>query len=162
MELQGNADSSKHTPEILTSKKTNTTNIGINILHPIDACKRNYSESANYAKEKSIEADTMSKQANSDINNAKKSLDQILSAIPRLQQVNATRLVELQNEIKTLRTEFAKKNVEMLNAQLKIAKDQQQTFINDYKKKIQELRNQVEEMKQLRNSLSSVAYRGCT
>ncbi|XP_031551742.1 laminin subunit alpha-5-like [Actinia tenebrosa] len=160
--LQGNADSSTHTPEILISKNTSTSNIGQIIKQPIKSCEENYSRSADFAKKESEVARVTSEQASQGINSAKNGVDRILSEIPHLQQVNATRLSELQEEIKRLRENFSQKNVQQLNAQLKVKKDKQQSFIDDYKTKLQELRTQVEEMKLLRSSLSSVPHRGCT
>lgn len=159
--LQNNADASTHTPEILTSKNTNTSNISQIIEQPIKNCQE-YSREANFAMKKSHEARNTSQQASQGINNAKKGVDRILSEIPHLQKVDATRLSELQREISNLRENFSQKNVTMLNAQLKIEKDKQQKFINDYKEQIREIRTQVEEMKLLRRSLSSVPHRGCT
>lgn len=160
--LQNNVESTKHTPENFRKISKNATNINTQIEQPINACQENYTRYAKDAREKSTKALNDATNANTGINNAKKSIDNINIEFGKLQQVNATRLRELQNEIKRLRSSFEQRDVSNLNKNLQDAMVKQKTFIDSHKQQVKELRRQVNEMKQLRNSLKAVPHRGCT
>lgn len=160
--LQNNVESTEHTPENFRKISKNVTNINTQIEQPINACQENYTRYAKDAREKSTKALNDATNANTGINNAKKSIDNINIEFGKLQQVNATRLRELQNEIKRLRSSFEQRDVSNLNKNLQDAMVKQKTFIDSHKQQVKELRRQVNEMKQLRNSLKAVPHRGCT
>ncbi|XP_048586842.1 laminin subunit gamma-1 [Nematostella vectensis] len=159
--LKRESDMSPYTSDYHARTRLNATQTATNNKQAIDACAKNYSTLSIQAKPAGEEALTSAQQASGAITTSRRSVDKVMNDVPRLQTVNTTRLNELKVEIQRLRTEFTATDVKTINAQLRVAKDQQQEFIDRYKRQVLDLRKQVEEIKSLQRSLG-VPPRGCS
>lgn len=154
--LSDDAGQSKYTTRYFSEVEQNVTAINSSSQGHIDVCKGNYSKLASDALRDAHSAKSEADKAEAAAKNLKANVDRVLLEAGRLQQVNVTRLSELQREIQRLRTEFTEKNVADIITELKNAKDVQQQFVLEYREKVREKRQEIAELKQLHASLSSV------
>lgn len=153
-EVSEAAAQSKYTTGYYSEVDHNVTSINSSSHEHIDTCKGNYSKlasdalrSAYLAKKAADQADAAAKNLN---------VDHVVREAARLQQVNVTRLGELKSEIQRTRSAFTQKNLADIIIELKKAKEEQQTFVLDYQRKINERKEEITELKHLYASLSSV------
>ena len=155
--LSRDVGQSKFTVSYFRQVEQNVTAINSSSQRQINVCKGNYSKLASDALRDAHSAKSEADKANvaAKILNAR--VDRIVLEAGRLQNVNVTRLSELQSEIQRLRTEFTQKNLADIITELKNAKEQQQQFVMEYREKVRQRRMEIVELKQLHESLSSVA-----
>lgn len=137
--------------------KQNVTAKQSSSQHLTDSCKSNYSRNAQDARSSAAEARSKSIQSDKNAKASRDAADKLLNDISNLQTVNTTRLKELQREITRLRTAFTSLDVQHLNTQLKVAKNEQARYIVEYRQKVKEIRIQTQELKQLYESLQSIS-----
>ena len=154
--LSRDAGQSKFTASYFRQVEQNVTAMNSSSQGQIDVCKGNYSKLASDALRDAHSAKSEGDKADVAAKNLKARVDRVVVEAGRLQQVNVTRLSELQNEIQRLRTEFTQKNLTDIITELKNAKVQQQQFVMEYREKVRQRRIEITELKQLYASLSSV------
>ena len=83
-------------------------------------------------------------------------VEHLVQEVDTLQKVNTSRLGELKKDIERIREGFTQENITEIIKQLKEAKDDQEKFLNEYRAKVRERRNEIVELKQLHLSLASI------
>lgn len=136
--------------------KENTTLKHSSAQHLTDSCKFNYSRNAQDAQSSSVEAQSKSDQSEKIAKASRQTVDNLLEDISNLKTVNTTRLKEIQREILRLRAAFTSLEVKHLNAELKVASVEQAKYISEYRQKVQQIKSQTQELRQLYRSLQSV------
>ena len=154
--LSRDAGQSKFTANYFRQVELNVTAMNSSSKGHIDECKGNYSKLASDALRDAHSAKSEADKADATAKNLKARVDRVVLEAGRLQQVNVTRLSELQSEIQRLRTEFTQKNLADIITELKNAKEQQEQFVMEYREKVRQRRVEIAEFKLLHASLSSV------
>ena len=154
--LSQDAAQSKYTAEYFSAVEQNATSINATSQGLINPCKQNYSTSASVALGDAYSAKSEADKAATAAGNLKMNVDRVMEEVSRLQQVNTTRLAELNNEIRRIRAGFTQRNVTDIIKELKNAKDEQQKFVEEYREMVREKKQEIAELKQLHASLSSV------
>lgn len=134
----------------------NVTRLNSSSQGHIDTCKGNYSKLASDALTNAYLAKNAADKADAAAKNLKMNVDRVVQEAARLQHVNVTRLGELKSEIQRIRSAFTQKNLADIITELEKEKREQQTFLLDYKRKVNERRVEIAELKHLYASLSSV------
>ena len=150
------ADGTQYTVEYLETMKRNTTAIGSSSGFYNDSC-RNKTETAEKALKNSEEAWEKATKADRISKDVKSRVDRVMSDTRNLQQVNATRLLELKVDIENLNQTLTDQNAKDLQETLEKAKVDQKKFIDDYKGRVKRLKAEVLELAQLHASLASVS-----
>ena len=154
--LSLDAAQSKYSTSFLSMVEQNATSINSSSHGLVNVCKQNYSALASNALEEAYSQKSEADEADAAARNLKASVDRVLEEVSRLQQVNTTRLAELKNEIQRIRAGFTQRNVTDIIRELKQAKEEQQKFVEEYRGKVNEKREEISELKQLYASLTSV------